>query len=150
MDTPVWSVALRRKPKTLNPLEKKTRFELANLITANRTAIVGLIRQEVLSGVLDERSFLRLRDHLRAFDDEPVVSEDHEEAAWSRNRCAARGIAGSPVDFVLCALAIRRRWTIFTLDRDFEKYARVLPIQLHALPSRRDETKRGRPRRPAP
>lgn len=135
VDASVWSLALRRKPKSLSPSEKKTRFELASLITANNAALIGLVRQEILSGIQDERAFLQLRDYLRGFDDEAITSEDHEEAAWGRNRCAARGIAGSPVDFVICAVAARRGWTIFTMDKDFVRYAQVLPIRLHSLES---------------
>jgi predicted nucleic acid-binding protein len=48
-----------------------------------------------------------------------------------RNRCRARGIAGSAIDFLICAVAHRRKWQIFTVDRDFERYAKVLGLRLY-------------------
>jgi len=47
------------------------------------------------------------------------------------NRCRARGIAGSAIDFLICAAAHRRGWTILTTDRDFQNYASVLPLRLY-------------------
>jgi hypothetical protein len=49
------------------------------------------------------------------------------------NLCRTRGIAGSAVDFLICAAAQRRGWEIFTTDRDFERYARVLGLKLYAV-----------------
>jgi len=37
------------------------------------------------------------------------------------------------VDILLCAVAIRREWAIFTTDPDFSNYAKVLPLSIHAL-----------------
>ena len=48
------------------------------------------------------------------------------------NQCRSRGIAGSPIDFLICAVAHRRTWQIFTLDRDFTLYAKALPVVLYA------------------
>jgi predicted nucleic acid-binding protein len=46
-------------------------------------------------------------------------------------RCRARGIAGSAIDFLICAAAHRHGWTILTTDRDFQNYASVLPLRLY-------------------
>ncbi len=56
---------------------------------------------------------------------------DFEEAARARNVCQAKGIAGSPTDMLMCAVALRHGWSIFTEDADFGRYAKHLPIQLH-------------------
>jgi predicted nucleic acid-binding protein len=87
----------------------------------------------VLSGVRDPVVFERLRGHLRPFEDELLVTEDYEAAARAHNACRAAGISGSAVDFLVCAVAERRKLAIFTTDRDFEGYSRVLPIRLHGL-----------------
>lgn len=131
VDTPIWSLALRRPFKDLNPEEKIQTGALRELIREGRAQLVGPVRQELLSGVRHEKTFLELRDHLRAFDQ--VVSEiaDHEEAARINNRCRSRGIAGSEVDFLICTIANRRNWEIFTADRDFARYAKVLPLRLY-------------------
>jgi hypothetical protein len=36
------------------------------------------------------------------------------------------------VDILLCAVAIKRQWTIFTTDPDFSNYAKVLPLRIRA------------------
>jgi predicted nucleic acid-binding protein len=101
------------------------------LIRQRQVVLVGCIRQEVLSGLRDPLAFERLRDHLRAFDDEPLTCDDYEEAARCFNRCRQAGIAGPNVDFLLCAVALRRHLEIFTTDADFHHYAKHLAIRLH-------------------
>ena len=127
VDTSVWSLALRRA----HPPEDAHVQELAELISEGRAALIGPIRQELLSGVKVPGQFRMLRDRLRAFPDVELAAEDYEEAAHDFNLCQARGIQGSNTDFLICAVAVRRRMTILTTDGDFQDYARVLPIPLH-------------------
>jgi len=134
VDTPVWSLALRRKAANLNAKERRSTQLLSTIIDEGRVILLGSVRQELLSGLREESEFLRLRDYLRDFPDTPVLSEDYEEAAHASNRCRARGIAASPVDMVICAVALRHRWEIFTADLDFAHYQRVL--QIHLFPAR--------------
>lgn len=131
VDTPVWSLALRRRRKDLSVEEQSTADALANLIRDGRAQIAGPIRQELLSGMREEERFRSLRDYLRAFDEPPLESRDFEEAAAMSNQCRTRGIAGSAIDFLICAVAHRRAWQIFTLDRDFTRYAKALPVVLY-------------------
>ena len=136
VDTSVWSLALRRDAGKLSAFEHAIRRDLADLTVDIRARMVGPIRQELLSGVRNAAQFRALRDNLREFQDEPVAVEDWEAAAESNNLCRAAGISGSAVDFLLCAVAIRRNWEIFTTDNDFQHYARVLPVRLRAQPRR--------------
>lgn len=106
---------------------------MTELIKEGRAAIAGPIRQEVLSGIRDQSAFEKLRTYLRHFDDEEVETEDYEEAARITNVCRAAGISGSEIDFLLCAVAVRRNLPIFTTDADFERYAKHIPIRLHEL-----------------
>jgi predicted nucleic acid-binding protein len=133
VDTPIWSLALRRASKDLNPREQHLTAALRELIRDGRAIIVGPVRQELLSGIRQESAFKQLRDHLRAFDEPTLETEDYEEAARIHNRCRSRGIAGSPIDFLICAVAIRRDWQIFTLDQGFARCARVVPLKLHQV-----------------
>jgi predicted nucleic acid-binding protein len=130
VDTPVWSLALRRRPQDLNEDEERLTRIFAELIREGRAQILGPIRQELLSGIREENSFRRLRTQLRAFDEPPIEVADYEEAASMNNRCRARGIAGSAIDFLICAVAHRHGWQILTTDRDFQHYATVLPLRL--------------------
>ena len=130
--TPVWSLALRRRTDDLNAREDVITGALADLIRDGRAQLIGAVRQELLSGIRDEGRFKKLRDYLRAFDDPPLGTADFEEAAQMHNRCRSRGIAGSAIDFLICAAAHRRGWQIFTIDQDFERYAEVLGLRLYS------------------
>jgi len=131
VDTPIWSLALRRRDADLNPREQRLTTALRELIQDGRAQLVGPVRQELLSGLREESSFRKLRDQLRAFEQVPLDVADYEEAARLNNQCRARGIAGSAIDFLICATALRRNWQIFTTDRDFPRYAAVLPLKLY-------------------
>ncbi|HWW14567.1 MAG TPA: PIN domain-containing protein [Candidatus Dormibacteraeota bacterium] len=133
VDTPVWSLALRRKSADLNARERALTVALAELIREGRAQMMGAIRQELLSGIREEERFHKLRNYLRAFEEPGIEILDYEEAARMHNMCRGRGIAGSAVDFVICAVAQRRGWHIFTTDRDFERYGRVLGLKLYGV-----------------
>jgi predicted nucleic acid-binding protein len=134
VDAPVWSLALRRKERDLNPREQHVTNALRELIQDGRAQLIGPVRQELLSGIREESSFKKLRDQLRAFEQVALDAADYEEAAHLNNQCRARGIAGSAIDFLICAIALRRNWQIFTTDRDFPRYASALPLKLYDAP----------------
>jgi predicted nucleic acid-binding protein len=131
VDTSVWSLALRRKSDDLNPHERDLSVALAELIREGRAQIVGVVRQELLSGIREAERFEKLRDYLRAFDEPVLEIADYEAAAEAHNRCRSRGIAGSAIDFLICAVALRREWQVFTSDGDFEAYSKVLAVRLY-------------------
>jgi len=132
VDTPVWSLALRRKTGDLNEHEKGTTEALGELIRDGRAQLVGVVRQEVLSGIREEERFRKLRNYLRAFDEPQLEMGDYEEAAEMHNQCRGRGIAGSAIDFLICATARRRNWQVFTMDADFHRYSKVLGLRLYS------------------
>lgn len=128
VDTSVWSLALRRRAPAHPAVD-----ELRRLIGQGRAAMVGPVRQELLSGVRDAAVFERLRDHLQAFPDEPITSADYERAADWFNLCRAKGVQGSNTDFLLCAVAERTTFPLLTTDDDFSTFARVLPLRLYPV-----------------
>jgi predicted nucleic acid-binding protein len=130
-DTSVWSLALRRKSGQLNAHESAVVSELAELVREERVRLIGIVRQEVLSGIKEPAQFDRLRSILRAYEDEPLTTDDFEAAAKASNECRARGVLSSAVDILICATAIRRKWLIFTTDPDFRRYASIISIRLH-------------------
>jgi predicted nucleic acid-binding protein len=132
VDTSVWSLALRRKTESLDATEKVIVTELSELVREGRARLVGLVRQELLSGIKTTEQDEKLRLHLRSFPDEPMDTSDQEEAAKAGNRCRGKGIVVSIVGILLCAAAIKRKWAIFTTDQDFTNYVKVLPILIHA------------------
>jgi len=129
VDTTIWSLALRRRRCTSRG--RALVEELSELIRELRAVLIGPIRQEVLSGIPDRSTFEAVRRHLAPFDDLPIVPGDYEEAARMFNACRAKGVQGSHVDFLICAVAIRHAVAIFTTDKDFTNYARHLDLELH-------------------
>jgi hypothetical protein len=133
VDTSVWSLALRRHPVHLNTREQALAAGLTELIREGRVEIIGVIRQELLSGIREGERFEKLRDYLRAFDEPKLEVADYETAAQMHNQCRSRGITGSAIDFLICAVAQRRQWQVFTTDHDFETYGKVLALRLYAM-----------------
>jgi len=127
VDSSVWSLALRRN--TTNDAIAIVNL-LRDLIADGRVVLLGAIRQEVLSGVRYKEQFARLREYLRAFPDLELTTEDYELAAEFFNTCRSNGVQGSNTDFLLCAVAHRRGYSIFTTDKDFENFRYHIPVVL--------------------
>jgi predicted nucleic acid-binding protein len=130
VDTPVWSLALRRKPQDLAPAERRLTESLGQIIQEGRAKLLGSVRQELLAGLREASQFRRLRDYLRDFPDAPAATEDYEEAAHGSNLCRSAGVAASPVDMLICAVAAHHSWEVFTTDGDFTHYRTVLKVSL--------------------
>ncbi len=128
VDTSVWSLALRRRKAVSTPAVA----ELAELVQEGRVIMLGPVRQELLSGISQPKTYETLRESLKAFSDLPLEEEDYEQAASFFNRCRAKGIQGSNTDFLICAAAYRRGLGILTTDADFDGYAGLLTLNLHA------------------
>jgi len=124
VDTSVWSLALRRKAP--NAISKK----LTDLIIASQIVLIGPVRQEILSGISDEKIFNSLKSRLEPFDDLPITTSDYETAAQFFNICRSKGVQGSHIDFLIFAVAANNKLHIFTTDKDFERFAEHLPIRL--------------------
>jgi len=127
VDTSVWSLALRRRTP---PDSSATVMQLRDLITNDQVAFLGAIRQEILSGVRSSEQFTRLRDYLRVFTDIELVPQDYELAAEFFNTCRSNGIQGSNTDFLICAAAHRRSYSILTTDNDFQSFQTHIPVIL--------------------
>ncbi len=97
--------------------------------------MTGAIRQELLAGIADAKSFQRVRDTLRDYPDLVPERTEYETAAEFFTICRRRGVQGSPTDMLLCAIAARREMTIFSTDKDFERYRRHIQVRLHTLPA---------------
>jgi len=127
IDTCIWSLALRNK-QSKNQLIAE---QLAHFIDQHSAKIIGVIRQEVLSGYSNKNSFNKLRQQLSYFPNEATIDADYEAAAEYSNFCRTKGIQGSHIDFLICAVAIRKTFKIYTVDKDFIFYSKHLPISLH-------------------
>jgi len=127
VDTSVWSLALRRsKQDTSAPVQ-----ELHHIIHDHRVQMIGPIRQEILSGIRSESQFIKLQKHLESFPDLPILTEDYVTAAKFFNHCRSKGIQGSNTHFLICAVAVRNRFSIYTTDQDFDLFSKHIQIVLH-------------------
>ncbi len=126
VDTQIWSYALRSKNK-----EYQTEIDaLTSLIRDQRALIIGPIRQEILSGYSDLRKFRIIKEKLAYFVNTPILDTDYEMAAEFSNKCRKKGVQGSHIDFLICAVANRVDIPIFTNDKDFGHYQNIISIKL--------------------
>jgi predicted nucleic acid-binding protein len=126
IDTSIWSTVFRRGRGTV-----VTEFE--HLVRTGTAQLIGPVRQEALQGFRRMRDYEVVRSRLASFVDVPIHREDYEQATLYFNVCRARGVQGSNTDFLLCAVAVSRDVPIFTTDKDFELFARHLPVRLHRM-----------------
>jgi predicted nucleic acid-binding protein len=126
-DTSVWSLALRRRSRAaLSHEEKRLAAVLTEAIRDGQVAIIGPIRQELLSGIKHQVQFDKLRTALAPFRDEPIDTPDYEEAARLYNLCRTRGVQCSPVDILICAVAVRRKWSVLTNDARLSQCLQII------------------------
>ena len=125
VDTCVWSEVLRyRQPNQILADRVK------DLIDDGRLVMIGPIRQELLSGISDQKKFHQLKEILSSFEDIPLLTGHFEKAAEFSNVCRKKGVQGSTIDFLICAVAHHENFNIFTTDGDFEIYKKYLPVNL--------------------
>lgn len=127
VDTSVWSQALRRGDQSRIPCVRGLR----SLIQDHRVQMIGPIRQEILSGIRSASQFNNLKKRLESLTDLPIFTDDYVEAARYFNLCRSKGIQGSNTDFLICSVSIRNELPIYTIDKDFELFAKHIPIRLH-------------------
>lgn len=90
VDTCIWSHALRSKKPEFETQVKS----LEKLIADQRVLIIGVIRQEILSGYSDLNKFELLKTKLSYFENTPILDEDYIIAAKFYNECRPKGVQG--------------------------------------------------------
>ena len=138
VDSCAWSVALRRKNGTagMKPAEMRLVSALVEAIKDGRVVLVDPVRQEVLSGIREVAQFGKVRQHLDAFPDAAIESQDYIAAARLDNLCRTAGVHCGVVDMLLCAVAERNNWTILTNDGGLIRCLEVLELN---HPERREK-----------
>ncbi len=130
VDTCVWSKVLRHRAP-----DKDLAALIEDLIQDGRIVLIGPIRQELLSGVPNAAQFELLRKALDPFEEIPLRTEHFIRAAEFSNQCRKKGVQGSAIDFLICAVAAVEELQILTTDSDFLRYAKHLPIRLCGVPA---------------
>ena len=127
VDTCVWSLSLRRRSAArLNIAEQQMVEQLRHAIQDGKAAIIGPIRQEILSGIRDKAHFSKTKGLLDPFVDEEIVASDYLEAARLYNLCRDHGVECGPLDILICAVAVRNHYDILTSDAGLGRCIAVL------------------------
>lgn len=127
VDTSVWSLALRRK--------RESNSSAADLLkeyieTGEYVCLIGIILQEILSGVTSEKLFGQLEDHLSAFPIITLEREDYIRAARLRNSCKKKGVQVGTVDALIAAVCIENDLLLLSTDEDFQLIANNSELKL--------------------
>lgn len=131
----VWELVLRRDPASRSLEEQIIVSAWSKLVSTGSAVMIGTIRQEVLSGVSDEKRFLLLKAHIDSMHHIETSKEEHYLAAELFNRCASSGIRVAAADILVCAAARTHRLPLFTLDQEFERIAPLVEIDLWRVTS---------------
>ena len=126
VDTSVWSLFLRQS----NRPEPEVAV-LRELVREGRVQMLGIVKQELLSGVKESARFAKLFATLTGFPDLLASSRDHVTAARCYNTCRGAGIQGSAADFLICAQAINHDLPLLAIDKDFSYFAEHLPLNIY-------------------
>jgi hypothetical protein len=127
VDSCVWSLSFRRrKDEALDPGDQQLRNLLQDLIAHGNVAMIGPIRQEVLSGIREIDQFQKLKARLASIKDVDLTTPHYEEAARLYNLCRSRGMECGPIDILLCAVAVERNWPILTYDNGLKRSIQAL------------------------
>lgn len=115
VDTSVWSLSLRRDPPDLPEVRELRRA----LLGGDLVVTTGVVVQEVLQGLVSDRSRRDVRERMSLMARVEADLADHLAAADIHSACRRAGVRLGTVDALLAALSIRHRLTLLTTDRDF-------------------------------
>lgn len=127
VDTSVWIDFFRPAPGPAG-------IELARMIEdVEPFALTGVIVTEILQGIT--RDLDRLERYLSLWELlEPRGFATYREAAALSRAARSKGIALKTIDTLIAAVALEHKASLFTLDDDFRRIARIAPLQLYGRP----------------
>jgi predicted nucleic acid-binding protein len=125
VDSSVWVDFFRSSPG-------RGGVELRRMIEESEPfALTGIVVTEVLQGLRRDAGvigrFLAQWDML-----EPKGFDTYRSAAAIYRAGRGKGITSSTIDIVIAAIALEHGASVFTLDRDFARIARMTGLELYA------------------
>ncbi len=108
--------------------------ELRRMIEeAEPFALTGMVVAEVLQGLTRDES--RVEEYLAMWEMlEPSGFPTYRAAAAIFRLARSKGISLTTVDTLIAAIAIEYNASLFSLDKDFVRVARITPLRLYRLP----------------
>jgi predicted nucleic acid-binding protein len=105
--------------------------ELRRMIEeAEPFALTGVIVMEILQGL--GRDVSRMEHFLSMWDLlEPRGFSTYREAASISRVARSKGITLKTIDTLIAAIALEHHASLFSLDKDFSRIARITPLQLY-------------------
>ena len=128
VDTSVWIDFFR-------PTPGRAGFELRRMIDESEPfALAGIVVAEILQGIKrDLQSIERFLSQWQLL--EPSGFPTYREAAAISRLAASQRVSLKTVDTLIAAIAIENRATLFSMDKDFSRIARITPLRLYPFPA---------------
>src|SRR3974390_1751975 len=97
---------------------------------SEHVALTGVVVAEVLQGLT--RDARRIEGFLSQWDMlEPAGFETYREAAAIFRAARARGVSLTTIDTLIAAIALENGASVFTLDQDFSRIARMTGLVIY-------------------
>jgi len=127
IDTCVFSLVFRRKERTR--LEQQIVDSIEQMIRDDwPVVILGIVYQELLSGIKPEKRRLELAEALDAFPLILATKDHHRLAASIRGSCRSKGIDAGAIDCLIAATAILEKGKLVTIDKYFQHMTKAVAI----------------------
>jgi predicted nucleic acid-binding protein len=124
VDSSVWIDFFRASP---GPAGRELRRLIAQ---AAPTALTGVVVTEILQGLT--RDVVRIERYLAQWEMlEPGGFNTYVEAAALYRQGRAKGICLTTIDALIAAIALEHGASVFTLDKDFSRFATVAKLPLY-------------------
>src|SRR5690242_2836841 len=96
-------------------------------------ALTGVIVTEILQGL--RRDVRHIERYLSMWEMlEPSGFSTYREASAISRLARSKGISLTTIDTLIAAIALEHRASLFSLDKDFSRIARMTSLRLHSLP----------------
>jgi len=96
-------------------------------------ALTGVVVTEVLQGLT--RNVNRIERFLSMWELlEPRGFSTYREASAISRLARSRGVSLTTIDALIAAIALEHQASLFSLDKDFSRVARITALRLHQLP----------------
>jgi predicted nucleic acid-binding protein len=127
VDTSVWI-------DFFSPSPGRAGDELRRMIEeAEPFALTGVIVTEILQGL--RRDVHRMEHFLSMWELlEPRGFSTYREASSISRLGRSKGISLKTIDTLIAAIALEHHASVFSLDKDFSRIARITPLHLYRLP----------------